>query len=180
MNKLWLVLIIVFLLLSACSLQNRNQHFDWKEFVSDEGGFKIAFPGIPQKSVEEFDWMDKKIPVYRFPVPTQNIRFEVRYSDYADAALYHHTLQYFYDYQRDQALELTNAKLISESDIWLNENSGREIVVIHNKQIDKYRFYKIGNHVFQLNTSNSSYLKEDAEVERNINKFLDSFQLIEE
>ncbi len=82
-------------------------------------------------------------------------------------------------------MKLTSSTLISERDIWLKGRLGREVIVKRgsflnlNNQIDTYRFYLVGDRVFQLNTSIKSSQMKDAENAGNIQKFLDSFQIIE-
>lgn len=183
MRKLCLVLTVIFLLASACNVQNKGGNFVWKEFVSDEGKFKTEFPGVPISSVEEIEWGETKLPSYRFEVFSP-MYLGVTYTNYPKpASASRDELKRIYDYQRDLMLKWTDSELISERDIWLGENLGREIVfktetfLIFNNRISHSRFYSIGNRTYQLNTSFNAIFR-DASAEQNANKFLDSFELI--
>lgn len=183
MSKYWFTPIIIILLFSSCNI--RNKKFNWKEFVSDEGRFKVMFPNTPKKSVEENEWKDGSVSTYKFEVFSQ-IYFSVRYSDYRNSSddLGKEKLKYIYDYQRDFALKVDKSELISEKDIWVGENLGREIVVSRKtffnlfEAINTYRFYLIKGRTFQLNASTqaSNY---DSNANKNINRFFDSFEFIE-
>ena len=183
MSKYWFAPIIIILIFSGCNIQNKK--FNWKEFVSDEGRFKVMFPDIPKTSVEENDWKDVSISTYKFEVFSQ-IYFSVRYSDYRNSSdgLDKDKLKYLYDYQRDFALKVDKSELISEKDIWVGENLGREIVVSRKtffnlfKAINTYRFYSIEGRTFQLNASTQTF-NYDIKAIKDINRFFDSFEYIE-
>jgi hypothetical protein len=184
-NKVWLILLIISFLFVACNSSNKNQVFVWKEFVSEDGQFKATFPMEPKEVVEENEWNNMKVPTHRFEVFTR-IYFGVRYSDFPNStAANSDNFKYIYDYQRDLTLKLANARLVEEKDIWMNKNLGREIIVSRKtffdlfNQTDIYRFFQIGNRTFQLNTSGLSF-SEDAEVDKDAYRFLNSFQVIEE
>lgn len=184
MNKLLSVTIII-LIFSACYKKEKSESLIWREFVSHEGQFKTLFPGVPEESLEEREWNNFRIQTYKFAVSSA-IVFSVRYTDYPDAASTNQEkLKYYYDYQRDLAQKLTNSKLISEREIRLDDTLGREVIVERqsflnlNNQIDIYRFYFVGNRMFQINTSIKSSRLKNTENEANMQFFLDSFHIIE-
>lgn len=183
MNKCWLVLIIAFLLFSACNAQNKGQKFDWKEFVSEEGKFKATFPVVPTKSVKETDGGISKIQSTRFEVSLAEpeIYFGVLYADFPNApTMNQNALRANYDKIRDGFSKVVDTELISERDVWVNEKLGRELVLKDIKQIVvTHRMYLIGNRQYQVTTTIKSSLMKDAEIKRSIDKFFDSFQLVE-
>lgn len=181
MNKLWVVLTIIFLSFSACKAQNKEQDFDWKEFVSEEGKFKATFPAIPARLTKEADSV-QGLQTVRFGVSIAQpeIYFGVWYADFPNApAMDQETLKNYYENMRDGFSKAPNIELLSEREVWTDKNLGLELVLKTGNSIVKNRFFLIKTRNFQVITSANSSVMEDAEVEKNVNKFLDSFQPIE-
>ena len=168
---------------SACNAQNKAQNFDWKEFVSDEGKFKVTFPVVPTKSVKETAGGISKVQSTRFEVSLlePEIYFGVLYADFPTApSMNQEALRAYYDKYRDALQKASDAELISERDIYVNGNLGRELVLKSKKQIIvTQQNYLIGTRSFQVMTTAKSSLMENAKIKKDVNKFLDSFQFIE-
>lgn len=180
MHRFWLVLTIVLLLSSACKAQNKGQNFNWKEFVSVEGKFKVSFPDVPKKFNHEINEKLGKRQSYSFEVSFPQTGFAVTYQDLPNLpAMNQDSLKLLQDNLREKSLKETNSKLISERNIWLDGKLGRETVVKINNQILIHRMYFTGNRQFQIVTSIDSSLSTNEEIINAVNKFLDSFQLIE-
>lgn len=181
LNKFWLSLAVIFLLFTACNIQNKGQKIEWKEFVSEEGKFKILFPGIPRKSVREIDTPNGKVKNYISDVTLGNDYFAVMYSDFPDAPVMNQDeLKANYDAISNYTLNKSQeSTLIREQDIGLNGKLGRELIV-DSKGINlRYRFFLIENRMFQIVTGVNISVKNDVKTQERINKFLDSFQVIE-
>jgi hypothetical protein len=182
MNKFWLVLTIIFLLFSGCKRQSKSESLNWKEFVSDEGKFKATFPVNPTKTVKETDVPSGKLQNTRFESSSVEpvIYFGVWYADHSNVPnMNQDALRINYDNIRDVFAKAPNTELLSEKEVWVNEKLGRELTLKTGNQTAKNRMFLVGNRQYQLITSTNSSVMEDAEAQRTINKFLDSFQLVE-
>ena len=65
-NKFWLILTPIFLLVVGCQAQRKSRNLDWQEFVSSEGKFKVTFPGKPAKTAKEIEVSNGKLQSNRF------------------------------------------------------------------------------------------------------------------
>jgi len=158
-----------------------NKTEPWAEFVSEDGKFKVDFPGEPQKSVEKIDWMDKKIPVTAYELVYRNILFRVDYADYPDSAVGSDAdLEKIYDYKRDRLLALSKQRIVSEREINLGKHLGRELVVTDGKQFDSYCFYKIKTRSYTLVMSVKTKDKNYAKFKEVADYFFCTFDFLEE
>lgn len=174
----WLTVIATSLLLS-CDLSFTRVR-NWKPFVSTEGRFKATFPEEPNVSHTLIEWDGQQIPVDQLETHLWQGRFQVRYSDYPESAFEGGTnFDYIYDYQRDEAAKLTEGVVIDDRDLTVSGHPGREFAIkLKTGQIDKYRFFMVGNRVYQLNVSLHSAFTSDSTAIANGNRFLDSFEFV--
>lgn len=193
MNKFYLTLITFCLFFSACNvsptpsaLQSNMpvvqpaKKIEWKEFVSEEGRFKVTFPDTPRQSFKENETQAGKVKTTIFSAALTEDYFEVRYGDFpAEPDVDRNNLKSYYDFIRDNTLKLQPSTLLSERDLSLNGKPGRELVINLNETYTKYRLFLIGNRIFQTTTRVGISRKDDSEVQERSNKFLDSFQIIE-
>ncbi|MBA3694720.1 MAG: hypothetical protein H0W77_15040 [Acidobacteria bacterium] len=183
MNKFLLILSLTIISFSACYSQKQAQKLDWKEFVSDEGKFKATFPDVPKRFVEELDKQDGKFQSYRFEIELPRKWFAVSYYDTENSVtLNEDQLNARYDYLRDETLKLPKYKyeLMSERKISVNGKLGRETIFkVNNSTILTTRMYRVGNRFFQVSTTIHSLTADEA-AKNDANRFLDSFQLIED
>lgn len=178
MKKVSLVLILIFLSLSACQAQVKNQSLDWKEFVSEEGKFKAVFPLTPEQSIRTSPLGDGKIQYPKVEVSLPQMNFSIYYGDIPDLRnLNLEELKEYYIYLRDTTLKLNNSQLMDESEITINERQGYEFVENRNNKIVTYRLLLIKNRLYQLKTEVDSSLKNEKEVKENVMKFFNSFQI---
>ena len=175
-------MIMSLFLFSACKGQNKTINFEWKEFVSEEGGFKATFPFNPVKSIKETDGGNRKIQSVRFEISLAEpeIYLGVMYADFPNVPeMNEEVFRTYYDNIRNGFKIAKDTELISERDVRVNGKLGRELTLKGGNQITKYRTYLIGNRQFQVITSTTSNLMNTASIEKDVNKFLDSFQLLE-
>lgn len=180
MKKASLVLVSLFLSLSACKAQVENKSLDWKEFTSEEGSFKITFPGTPIKSVREKNLPTGKILNTWFEVALPKSYFALWYADLPTESISNQEeINSHYNYIRDGLVQ-SNLKLVTEREVKLGKTLGREIIFTSPEGITfKTRLYLIGKRQFQLITTFDSPPKGSAETEKDANKFLESFQFTE-
>jgi hypothetical protein len=187
MTKFYLALILLSLLFSACHFSPTSQipppappKIEWKEFISDEGRFKVLFPGIPHQTFKENDTPNGKVKTTIFDVALTEDYFEVRYGDFlAEPDVNQNDLKSYYDFIRDNTLKLQPSTLLSERDISLNGKQGRELVINFNETYIKYRLFLIGRRMFQASIRVKISRKDDPIFQDRANKFLDSFQILE-
>jgi hypothetical protein len=179
-KRSWLILISLSILCFACNAQVKKTNFEWKDFVSEDGQFKVKFPTTPEQSIRTSPLGNGKIQYPKIEVSLPQIYLSVYFSDIQDEnSLSRDELKSYYDFIRDETIRLNNSQLISDRDILVNENVGREIVESRNDKVVTYRIFLIKNKLYQLKTEINSSLKKDNEVKEMSEKFLDSFQVIE-
>jgi hypothetical protein len=178
MNKFWLISMLVFLLFSVSQAQNT----DWKEFVSEEGRFKAAFPFVPVKSVKEMDAGNGKIESIRFEISLAEpeIYFGVWYVDFPNApTMNEEMLRANYNALRNGYKQNPNFELLGEREVRVNGKPGLELTMKTGNSTAKSQTFWLGKRNFQIITIVKSSLFSDANIQKNMNKFLDSFQFIE-
>lgn len=174
---------------SACSFSStienpppvkKEKEIEWKEFVSEEGRFKIVFPGIPRQSFKENDTPNGKVKTTIFDLPLKGDYFEVRYGDFpAEPDVDYNNLKPYYDFIRDNTLKLQSSTLLNEQDVFLNGKLGRELVTNFNGTYIRHRLFLVGRRMYQTSTRVEISHKDNLEIQERSNKFIDSFQIME-
>ena len=182
MNKLWLILTFIFLLGLSVNAQVKKEKLEWKELVSQTGRFRATFPFVPEISVNEQTTSAGKLLRHSYIAsPTgSEIAFGVIYADIlnppkSDEA----SLKARYDYIRDGFVTKAKYELIREREIRVNGKLGRELIMKSEDGITHYQTFIVGIRSYQVLVAIDETLKENTEIKAKINKFLDSFQLIE-
>ncbi len=175
------VIISLLVLLTACAAQStRSDAVQWKEIVSVEGRFKLTFPGEPVTRFHDRETLEGNVRATEIYVGFRQITFMLMWADLPNAAdTSEDRLRGNYDLFRDGMLEKAGAKLRSEKDVRANGRLGREISLSVGSQFVKYRIYVIDGRQYQLITSRDYTLRNDPALQKQVDKFLDSFQLIE-
>lgn len=178
--KIIISLVLTVLVFTTCQAQKQKQLSDWFEFISKSGNFKVWFPTKPNESAKEIEENGLKTQSYWFSVSQPLKTFMITYADYPNAPVMNQEqLRLNYNNLKSNIIERSNSKLTSERDVFLNERLGREFTFV---SVDKitvtYRTYLIDKRFFQLITSIESPLAEDEETKKEVNKFLDSFQIL--
>ena len=88
-------------------------------------------------------------------------------------------LRTYYDNTRDEATRTTSTVLLNETDVWIDGKLGRESTWKIRNSTVKNRMLLIGNRQYQMLISIEVAVMENAGAQKTINKFLNSFQLIE-
>jgi hypothetical protein len=180
MKKVSLILVLIFLSLSACGSEVKNQILDWKEFVSEDGRFKAVFPLTPEQSIRTSPLGNGKIQHPKVEVSLPQMNFSIYYGDIPDLKdLNLEELKEYYIYLQNTTLKLNNSQLIDEREVTIDEKRGYEFVESRNNKLVKYRLLLIKNRLYQLKTEIDSDLKSDNEAKENMEKFFNSFQIIE-
>lgn len=171
----------IFFLIALSFSVSYGQKIEWKEFLSDDLKFKATFPGTPKTSVDALDAKLGKRYAHWFIVNLPQRFFGVSVTDFPNLPLMlkQDELKANYDNLRDGVIKQTGLKLVSERDIQLGEQFGREIILTNDKEIVKNRMYLVRQRLFQSITTMQASLTKDEAVQTDATKFLDSFQFVQ-
>ena len=150
----------------------------WKEFLSQDLQFKVAFPGSPRAEVNELSAAAGKRYAHWFIVELPQRFFGISVTDFPNLPimLKEEQLRTNYDSVRDLALKQSGLKLVSERDIKLGDQFGREVVLTNDTEIVTNRMYLVKQRLFQTIATVQTSIAKDPQSQRDIEKFLDSFQ----
>lgn len=175
-------LFLIMLSFSLCYGQTQSEKPNWKDFASDELKFKAAFPGTPKATVDALDAKLGKRYAHWFIVTLPHRFFGVSVTDFPNLPLMmkEDQLKANYDNLRDGVIKQTGFKLVSERDIQLGEQFGREIVLSSDKEMIKNRMFLVRQRLFQSITTMQMSLTKDEAAQKDAVKFLDSFQFVQD
>ena len=181
MSKFISVSFLIIVSFSLCYGQKQSEKSEWKDFASEELKFKATFPGIPNATVDGLDAKLGKTYARWFIVTLPHRFFGVSVSDFPNLPLMlrEDQLKTNYDNLRDGVIKQTGLKLVSERDIRLGEQYGREITLTNDKEILTNRLYLVRQRLFQSITTMQTSQAKDEGAQKDTLKFLDSFQFVE-
>jgi hypothetical protein len=148
--------------------QASAQTKEWTKFSSPEGRFSILMPVQPVSDDQTKVTAVGKVVMRFFTARAAGGVFIVAYADYAMGE----TKQEL-DANRDTFLKGMKATLVSESDIKLQENPGREIRAARDQLSIRSRIYLVGKRYYQTVAITPATLPGNLEAD----KFLTSFEL---
>jgi hypothetical protein len=179
MKSLLLLLAILLLTATASLAQTVYKTVEWTEFRSEEGGFKATFPNRPTKNDQEVNGPAGKIPSVQVVTIVAPSTFMVTYADYPKSAPSDvQALRAHYDGFSSLVIQGTGSKLIGQRDAVASGQLGREIEATIGRSTVKYRVYWVGNRLYQVITSVPTETASEPEIQKEVAKFLDSFELI--
>jgi hypothetical protein len=155
-------------LLAAAAGQASAQTTLWTKFSSSEGRFAVLMPGQPLREEQSKDTRAGKVVMRFFTVGSEKGLFIVAYADYQIGEARQEL-----NANRDSFLKGMKATLVSESDIKLRENPGREIRAERDQLSIRSRIYLVGKRYYQLIAITPATLPGSLEAD----KFLTSFEL---
>ncbi|MBD0370560.1 MAG: hypothetical protein ICV60_06990 [Pyrinomonadaceae bacterium] len=129
----------------------------------------MLMPGKPMTEEQSKDTRVGKVVMRFFTSGTEKGIFIVAYADYKMGEAKQEL-----DANRDSFLKGMKATLVSESDIKLQENPGREIRAERERLSIKSRIFLVGNRYYQVVAITPATLPGNLEADR----FLTSFQLV--
>ncbi|MDT4967097.1 MAG: hypothetical protein QOJ64_1834 [Acidobacteriota bacterium] len=158
----------------------------WKEFVPNEGGFKVRMPGVPSEVSQPIGSKPGSAVGHFYNLITKTAEYVVGYTIFARDL---ETLQpgnVTLDGIRDRMLVRESGKLLSEQDISAAGHPGRSLVIEVSDGIFRDRYFLVGNRLYTV-TVFTSKVKARSDVdtagirraqESVANRFLDSFSLL--
>jgi|KBSMisStandDraft_5_1062788.scaffolds.fasta_scaffold328003_1 hypothetical protein len=179
------------LLIFACALvfagtvstscaQNATDKVEWKEFQSAENGFKVEFPKPPTRSLDETKVPNRIGPSVEFDTELPSTSFLVKIGEFLNSAPSAETeLTALYDDIRNSVAEGMHAKVLREQRVTASGKVGRDVELAVDGHYVKYRMFFVGSRFYQLIISTNSEFAADTSVQKSMNRFMDSFQLIE-
>lgn len=174
MKNLIAVSVFLVFLSSLCF----GQKVEWKEFTSKNSKFSINFPAIPNESKTKMPDGGNR---FFFSVSESNRFFTVQVSDLAKTSspLNEAALSIFYTIARKGGLDgLKGSKLISESDIRLNNLLGREYSIANDETLVMRRVFMTEDRLYQISVAVPKGQEKDAVIAGTSAKFFDSFRLL--
>lgn len=156
------------LVLFAFVAQASAQTLSWERFSPPGGRFSVLMPGRPMTEEQSKETRVGKVVMHFFTSGTEKGIFIAAYADYQMG-----NVKQELDANRDSFLKGMKATLVSESDIKLQENPGREIRAERERLSIKSRIYLVGNRYYQVVAITPSTLPGNLEADR----FLTSFAL---
>lgn len=176
------VLLIAVAITSFCP-----QEKGWSEFSPSNSNCSVLMPGEPalKEKVLNSDLGEIKLVMYMYQPPKDgndpNVAYAISYMDYpADRITSDSTqlIKAFFDNARDGAIRSIQGKLLTEEIIKYKQYPGREqrIDFRNGMVVIKYRHYLVKNRLYSLQVITPT----ENNFNKSINKFLDSFKVLNE
>jgi hypothetical protein len=147
-----------------------------KEFVSDEGGFKIKFPGTPMKKTSTIDTAAGQISMTKLSASSSVATYAVAFMDFPAAVTDPLELKIRYDGGRDAVLRgMPGSTLIDEKDMYFGDRFGREFVVEDTSVTATYRVFLVQQRLFEIVVFTRRLGKAPEQVRNNYKKTIEDF-----
>lgn len=151
----------------------------WRETISEAGGFKVSFPGVPvaPKKPADVSMMLPPINAGTYFLQTPAVYYNLFFGEHLYEGKEPEKLKSYYDAKRESFLAGTELKLVGERDVFLGEHLGRERTISDETgtTITRTHIFLINGMLYELSATVSK--RALAAQQENIDKFLASFQL---
>lgn len=147
-----------------------------KEFVSDEGGFKIKFPGTPVKKTSMIETAAGQIHLTKLTAASTVANYAVAFMDFPAAVTDPLELKVRYDGGRDAVLRgMPGSALVDEKDMYFGDRYGREFVVESAALTATYRVFLVQQRLFEIVVFTPRLSKAPEQVRANYRKTIEEF-----
>lgn len=171
-----IILIILSLILITNGQEKndeKNTFSSWINYSSKEGKFQVKFPEKPKLSIAKLDTVAGVRENNWFTVNQPGKQFAVSYTDFQTLPkMNEKDLKQNYDNVRDGTVKQTNAKIISDKDIWLNDYFGRELVMKLGDETITARMYLVDQRLYQAIFTIKDKYKNETETQNFLNSFV--------
>ncbi len=178
MKKIMPILVMVFLLSSMLMGCGTVKEEVMKTFKSEEGRFSIDFPGEAKHEVQTAQTAVGNININLYLVEKDDSAYICGYNDYPEAVVKNSNTNDILVNAANGAIQNINGKNEVIKDITLDKYPGKDIICEAEKEGITFKMhqkiYLVGNRLYQVNVSTN----EEEKNKETINKFLDSFKLI--
>jgi hypothetical protein len=151
----------------------------WQEVTSEAGAFLVLMPGEPQEQTETVETEVGPVDANFVQVATQEGAYQVVYSDYPEEVIANSDTDELFQGAINGALENIDGELVSEEEISIDGNPGREFVAEASLEginvTYKGRYFLVGNRLYQVFVVGNA----DAIEDDDITTFIDSFELLD-
>ena len=156
----------------------------WKEFSSQEGGFKVLLPGKPQASDTTAKSAVGDLAIHTFTYQGV-IGYTVLYIDYPANVQDPASTKKFFDAMRDGGISnvaQANPRIVKETDFSLGGHPGRSLQIeLAGDMVIRIRYIALKNRVYNLiatsRKAQANIMGSENDYELIATAFLDSFQL---
>ncbi len=148
----------------------------WKEFSSQEGGFKVLLPGTPTQTKDKVNTRNGSIPTNVFVVGRQNEAvYVVGYADFPkNISLTSREVQPLLPQLNSRRSAQTGVRVVSQRTLRLKNVPGREIRLQDSQGVSlRVRTYAINKRLYQV----AVITNKEASLTKSIEGFFNSFQL---
>lgn len=154
----------------------------WKTSLSEGGGFTVLMPGQPAKEGHVVQTDAGPLPSFSLTLKTGMADYIVVYTDFPKTFADSNLLKSAYDSGRDNLLKSSSLTLVNERDISIDGYTGRQIAAEGKGRLLNDRIVAVGKRLYQVMIITRDYRSGSPAgvklYETNINKFLDSFKLV--
>jgi len=154
----------------------------WHEFVSSEGRFSVLMPGTPRSDSVVISTTSGPLNYHRFSAQEDSVGYILTYTDLSDEALKATSPTILMDDTRQGVISSSKGRLVSEQEVSLEGNPGRDIRIEIPENADlpeggsiRVRLYLVRNRLYQL----AIFSRSDGAFDRSVSTFLTSFKLLE-
>jgi hypothetical protein len=146
---------------------------EWPKFKSTEENFTVSMPSEPKQ-----ERTSGRGPFgsghHIYSLESNGISYTVSNSLFESPPTQPKDVKRIFDFARDLVLTVTNGKLLSDKDIYLESFPGREVRIEKNKRIWTLRAYIVKGWMYQLMTTEPKAKEQSPDT----TKFFDSFKLL--
>ena len=153
----------------------------WKEFTAPDKTFKVMVPGKPVKQPIPGGFQKTSgIDLGSYKATLGTLEFLLMYMNLPYPVEDAQTSKRLLDGGRDLALANTNAQVLSETEMWLDEHPGRELLIKFPTTIMRARIFLLERRMYTLGvtlpyTESNQKVIQDA-VELMANRYFASFK----
>ncbi len=140
----------------------------WKETVSEQGRFRVLFPGTPNVSDEVVT-----MPGFKF-TSRPGANWFAYFSDLSATVTDHVQLRNKYR-ESVKAITQDGSRLLRQTDIYLNGKLGTEFVLKGRGRISYMRGFLVGSRMWLLSVDFSKSTNRGSTIPRDVQVFFDSF-----
>ena len=154
----------------------QNAKANWRELISEEGRFKIRFPGEPVEEVNKFG----STTIHDFKIIKPAVEWRITYADDENFPSDPASLKEAYS-RSTESLQREDRKLVVKKYIYLKNRLGIEFVLEDQDSISTTRSFLIGRRLYQVTVKKQKKTSNpvEADLSQEIKGFLDSFNFWE-
>lgn len=150
-------------------------NYDFKPFISNEGGFSVLMPGAPNQKKQSVITTAGLLDLYLFTVELENdtTAYLATYVDYPENVVKTSNSDEVLSNVRDGQLDSQKGRLLSERFVAIGQYPGRELEIETASNYVRGRIYLVGTRLYQV-LAVYPLDQRPADISR---RFLDSFKL---